>query len=103
MSPYAGEMPEPVDLCVLLWAVPGRLEELIRYEDRVLALVADHGGRVVDRLRNLGEEGPSEVQVLHFASQESLDSYMNDPRRLVLAGDRDRSVARTEVLSVRRA
>jgi hypothetical protein len=96
-------MPEPIDLCVLLWAVPGRLDELIRYEDRVLALVADHSGKVVDRLRNLGEEGPSEVQVLHFPSQESLDSYMNDPRRLVLAGDRDRSVARTEVLSVQRA
>jgi uncharacterized protein (DUF1330 family) len=88
---------------VLLWAVPGRLDELIRYEDRVVALVADHGGRVVDRLRNLGKEGPSEMHVLHFPSQESLDSYMNDPRRVVLAGDRDRSVARTEVLSVRRA
>ena len=96
-------MPEPVDLCVLLWAVPGRLDELIRYEDRVLALVGDHKGRVVDRLRNLGEEGPSEVQVLHFPSQESLDSFMSDQRRLALAADRDRSVARTEVLSVQRA
>jgi len=93
-------MSDPIDLCVLLWAVPGRLDELIRYEDTVLALVADHGGRVVNRLRNLGDEGPSEVHVLHFQSQTSLDSYMNDPRRLALADERERSVGRTEVISV---
>jgi hypothetical protein len=96
-------MSDPIDLCVMLWAVAGRLDELTRYEDTVLVLVADHGGVVVNRLRNLGDEGPSEVQVLHFPSQASLDSYMNDSRRLALADDRDRSVGRTEVLSVQPA
>jgi uncharacterized protein (DUF1330 family) len=95
-------MPDPVDLCVLLWAVPGRLDEMIRYEDLLLALIAEHGGKVVDRLRNLGGEGPSEVHVLHFASQANLDSFMNDNRRVALADDRERSVGRTEILRVQR-
>ena len=95
-------MPDPVDLLVLLWAVPGRLQELQEYEDRVLKLIIEHGGKVVDRLRNLGTEGPSEIHVLHFSSQVDLDSYMNDSRRLDLATDRERCVARTDVIRVER-
>ena len=32
-------------LCVLLWAQPGAQAALTAYEDRVLRLVPDHGGR----------------------------------------------------------
>ena len=34
-----------VTLCVLLWARAGRDSDLGRYEDQVLALLADHDGR----------------------------------------------------------
>ena len=33
-------------LCVLLWARPGADDALTAYEDRVLALVSEHGGRI---------------------------------------------------------
>ncbi len=35
--------------CVLLWARPGMEAALSSYEDKVLRLVAEHGGRVLER------------------------------------------------------
>jgi uncharacterized protein (DUF1330 family) len=89
-------------LCVLLWAVDGRVHEMTEYEDVVLGLIPEHGGSVLNRLRNTaGDDGPTEVQVIEFPSQLSLDQYMNDSRRLERAADRDRWVARTEVIRVK--
>lgn len=88
-----------VTMCVLLWAHTGREADLGRYEDQVLALLADHSGRVVQRVRVEGGDGePAEVQILQFASDAALEGYMNDPRRTALAGQRDAAIARTDVL-----
>jgi uncharacterized protein (DUF1330 family) len=102
-------MPEnPVTLCVLLWAKPGKESALGSYEDQVLALLADHGGRVLQRGSVISDgsdsghgEQPSEVQFLEFPSEGALDAYMRDPRRLALSADRDAAIARTDVLHVR--
>jgi uncharacterized protein (DUF1330 family) len=84
-------MPEtPVTLCVLLWARPGQENALTSYEDQVLALLPDHGARVLDR------GAPTEVQRLEFPSAAAIDAYMKDPRRTALAADRDAAIARTE-------
>jgi uncharacterized protein (DUF1330 family) len=103
----ADGMPEnPVILCVLLWAKLGKETALSAYEDQVLGLLADHGGRVLQRGSVIpgggNGERPAEVQFLEFPSQESLDAYMNDSRRLALAADRDAAIARTDVLRVGR-
>lgn len=88
-------------LCVLLWAIDGRIQEMSDYEDRVLALITEHGGRVANRLRNLAQdEGPTEIHVLEFPSEKVFNEYMSDGRRLALAADRERSIARTDVLRV---
>jgi len=96
-------------LCVLLWAQPGAQAALTEYEDRVLRLVPDHGGRVVHRGRNSGVQGgggggadgqPAEIQFIDFPSQGALDAYMADPRRTALAAERDRAVARTEIIDI---
>lgn len=88
-------------LCVLLWAQPGAQAALTAYEDRVLRLVPGHGGRVLQRGRGRGTGGqPAEIQFLDFPSQAALDAYMADPRRTALAADRDRAVARTEIIDV---
>ena len=88
-------------LCVLLWAQPGAQAALTAYEDRVLRLVPDHGGRVLQRGRGGGADGqPAEIQFLDFPSQAALDAYLADPRRTALAADRDRAVARTEIIDV---
>ena len=91
-----------VELCVLLWARPGQEDALVAYEDRVLALVPAHGGTVLQRARSSGEGGhPLEVQFSRFPSEDALQAYLADDRRVALAADRDRVVARTELMRVR--
>jgi len=88
-------------MCVLLWAKADADDALIAYEDRVLDLVPEHGGTVLNRARSSGADGqPLEIQLLEFPSAAALSDYMTDSRRLALADDRDRGVARTEVINV---
>lgn len=94
--------PGPVELCVLLWAHPGNEDGLVEYEDRVLALIPAHGGVVLQRARSSGEAGhPLEVQFSRFPSEDALQSYLADDRRVALAAERERVVARTEMMRVR--
>lgn len=74
-------------------------------EDKVLRLVAAHGGRVLERgtvLPGSQHEGepPTEVQLLQMPSRESLDAYVNDPRRLAMAAERDAAIARTDLFRI---
>ncbi|TWS23812.1 hypothetical protein FK268_14640 [Tsukamurella sputi] len=90
-----------MQLCCLLWARTGLADALTAYEDAVLALLPEHGGTVVQRAIGEGVDGaPNEVQLYRFSSQESLARYLADPRRLALAGERDRVIARTELFPV---
>lgn len=91
-----------VTLCVLLWARPGTEAGLISYEDQVLSFVPGHGGRVVQRARGSGADGqPLEIQLLEFPSAAALDAYRADDCRTSLAAERDRVIARTDVIQVR--
>ena len=93
--------PATVLLCVLLWAREGEEDTLVDYEDRVLALLPDHGACVRQRVRSDGGDGaPLEVHVLEFPSQVALDAYMADERRVGLSALRERGIARTQVLRV---
>jgi uncharacterized protein (DUF1330 family) len=103
---HANAMPEtPVVNCVLLWARPGLETALSAYEDKVLRLVAEHGGRVLERGAVLpgsqhDGESPTEVQFLEMPSEASLDAFMNDPRRLAMAAERDAAIARTDLFRI---
>ena len=91
----------PVTLCVLLTAQPGCEPALAEYEDRVLALLPAHGARVVERLRVAEPgDGPHEVHVLEFPSEDALDAYLQDPARVALADQRDAAIAATEIIRV---
>lgn len=86
---------------VFLWPHPGMEHALIAYEDAVLTLVNEHDGRVVHRAQADGAGGrPLEIQLFEWASQEAMDSYMSDPRRIALAADREKAIARTEIVPV---
>jgi uncharacterized protein (DUF1330 family) len=90
-----------LSLCVLLWAHPGAEDALTVYEDTVLALVPQHGGRVLQRARSGGADGqPLEIQLLTFPSVAALDEYTTDERRAALADQRDQAIARTQVVYV---
>jgi hypothetical protein len=86
---------------VFLWSRPGMEEALIAYEDAVLSLVDEHGGKLVHRSRTDGADGrPLEIQLFEWASQQEMEGYMADPRRTALSPDRERAIARTEIVSV---
>ena len=88
-------------LCVLLWAHPGQVDAMADYEDRVLPLLREHDGALVQRLRaHAGSDGPDEIQTIAFASRAGFESYLADPRRTALADERDRVIARTEIIPV---
>lgn len=102
-------MPDTVVVnCVLLWAKPGMKAALSAYEDKVLRLVGDHGGRVLERGTvvpgsQYDGEPPAEVQFLEMPSEASLAAYVSDPRRLAMGGERDAAIARTDVLRIQRS
>jgi len=57
------------------------------FEDEVLALLVDHGGRVLFRgTRAAGqpETEPLELHVLWFPDQATFDAYLADERRLAV-------------------
>ena len=90
-----------IHLCVMLWPNPGAAAALVEYEDKVLDLLATHGGRVLQRARTDGaNDAPLEIHVLEFPSQAALDDYLGDERRTVFADARETAIARTEVFSV---
>jgi len=43
---------------------------------------------------------PLEIQLLEFPSAAALDDYMTDDRRLSMADERERAIARTQVIEV---
>jgi uncharacterized protein (DUF1330 family) len=91
----------PLHLCCLLWAHPGTERALTAYEDKVLALVPEHGGQLLSRVLGDGAHGhPHEVHVFRFPDQTAVDAYLADSRRLALTDERDRVVARTELFPV---
>ena len=96
------DLDESISLCVLLWAHPVRVDELVAYEDDVLRLLADHGAVLLSRVRTVepSDTAPTEIQVIRFGSQRGFDAYMADPRRVAMTERRDAAVARTEVHTV---
>jgi len=69
------------------------------YEDRVLPLLNEHGGRLQRRLRN--DMGTVELHIVSFPSDIALEKYRSDPRRTAAAPLLERSSAKVERLSLR--
>jgi uncharacterized protein (DUF1330 family) len=91
-----------IKICVLLAAIPGREALLAQYEDRVLGLLPDHGARVETRVRAL--DGPfTEIQILEFPSEQSLQEFQSYPRRTELSEIRAAVIGSTIVVRVETA
>jgi antibiotic biosynthesis monooxygenase (ABM) superfamily enzyme len=88
-------------LLVHLWAFPGLERELSEYEDEVLRLLGDHDATLVSRVRAREiSDHATEVHVIRFASEEALERYMTDPRRMAMSDRRDRLIESTLVQRV---
>jgi hypothetical protein len=84
---------------VLLAHVPPTgVDAFTAYEDAVLPLLAEHGGRLERRLR--APDGTVEVHVLSFAGEDGLAAYRADPRREAAGRQLVASGAETELVAV---
>ena len=94
----------PLRLCVLLWEHAGRARDVARFEDDVLTLLPDHGGRLLSRdvVVDRHDGDPLEVQLIELPHEAALSEYLADPVRadLVRTHDRDAIIARTQLLRI---
>jgi len=74
-------------LCILFWECAGRAHNLAAFEDAVLALLPDHGGRLLarDSVVDRRDGDPLEVQLIEMPDEEALAGYLRDPVRADLA------------------
>jgi uncharacterized protein (DUF1330 family) len=90
-----------VTLCVLLTPVGGKEAELVAYEDRVLPMLARHGGHMISRVRRAdGGNDPYEVHLIDFPDDDAVAAYLEDPERLALSDMRDEAVLATRIIRV---
>ena len=95
---------EAVTICVLSRAQPGAQNSVIAYEVQVPGIASGYGGQVLQRARSSGTGGQSlEIQLLQFPSARALDKFRTGGRRQTLPGERDRVIAKTELIEVRLA
>lgn len=67
-------------MIVIVADVPeGAVTAFQRYEDRVLPMLEQHGGRLERRLRT--PDGRVEVHIVSFGAPAGFDSYIADPDR----------------------
>jgi uncharacterized protein (DUF1330 family) len=91
----------PLRLCVLLWEHTGRGGDVAAFEDEVLALLVNHGGRLLSRdsVVDRHDGDPLEVQLIEVPDEAALAGYLRDPARIDLAQAhaRDAIIARTQL------
>lgn len=68
------------------------------YEDRVLPLLAAHGGTLERRLANV--DGTLEIHIVRFPERVGLEQFRADPRRAETAPLLAQSGAITELIEV---
>ncbi len=82
---------------VLIVRVPIEgIEDFRAYEDAVLPLLPEFGGRLERRLRN--PDGTVEMHIISFASGADHQNYRNDPQRTAQAWLLEKSRATLELL-----
>lgn len=86
----------PVTLALIARIPSDGVAAFQAYEDRVLPLLAEHGGRLERRLRN--SDGTIELHIVGFATAAQLDHFRSDPRRAEAAPLLAQSGATSELL-----
>ena len=90
---------QSITVTVCLWVHPGKRAEFDAFEEQAFAIMREHGAKIVEIRTGdpAQQDGPDEIHVLRFPSQQAFDGYRADPRLTSLATLRDQSIARTEI------
>ena len=88
-----------IAVTVHLWVRSGKRVEFDAFEKQAFTIMRDHGAEIIEiRAGDTKQpDGPDEIHVLRFPSQQALDSYRTDDRLTALAVLRDQSIAKTEI------
>ena len=102
MTDRPNREPDPLTLAFVGRVPPGGAERAAAYEDAVLPLLVEHGGEVVFRGRQVGDDPalPAEVQLLRVPSEAALDAFLADERRAALQAEHGDVFADTTVVPV---
>jgi antibiotic biosynthesis monooxygenase (ABM) superfamily enzyme len=89
----------PLYVLVRLWIHRGLEREFEAYERKVSRIMARYGGLIERSIRTTGEsDGPFEVHVLKFPTQELYVAYQDDAERHSLSGERAGIITNTDIL-----
>jgi len=88
-------------ITVKIFGRTGRRGEFRDYETKALNLFRKHGGEIVIAYAPSKDGGqvdpPDEIQILKIADRSGFESFLNDPERIKMSGERDAVIKRTEV------
>jgi hypothetical protein len=91
-----------VSLVVSLWLRTDDIAGFESFERAASGVMAKHGGRIEQVVRRAADgahgDGPFEVHVVSFPDWSSFEAYRSDPAFAALQPQRERLIARTEVL-----
>ena len=74
------------------------IDLFLAYEEQVLPLIPNHGGKLISRYQS--ENGEEEFHVLEWPSPEQFENYKNDPQRLAVEPLWDHSGATARTVNI---
>jgi len=88
-----------IQIIVLLYAGEGGKAALQAYQEEVMPIFHDHGGRMVSASHASvpRPDDPDEVHIVHFPSSEALQAFRADPRHAALMDKRIHAVRDTRL------
>ena len=81
-----------------IFVTSGKEDVFLAFEDQVIPLMEQYHGKVIYRICPTtetvitGEETPYEIHFLSFPSEDDLNNFLNDDRRLAFKHLKDESV-----------
>ena len=88
-----------IQIIVLLYAGEGGKAALTTYQEEVMPIFHEHGGRLVSasHASEPRDDDPDEVHIVHFSSLVELEAFRADPRHAALKEKRMYAVRDTRL------
>ena len=82
---------------VMLFVGDGGLEALRDFETKAMEVLRSYSAELLSAFRPIPTEsdGPDEIHLLKFPSQEAFESFKQDPRHAELAAERSKAISKT--------
>lgn len=91
---------ERIYITVRLWVKSDRFTEFTNFENKALAIMTSHGGKLLGLRKNHAacDGQPHETHLMEFPSPLAFEAYKTDPDLLAMTQIREACIAKTEVM-----